>query len=130
MPDLGAHARVDLWARPDTGVPLPLPGVGYCENVRVVARDEAAMSLVATTEAGEFLLQCLREGKAEMVAQFDRRPQPGVRYRGLKIAIRFLDEKAHGTWLFRLNRSSVVAEAGGAHAGPGPVEPPNVEEAG
>jgi hypothetical protein len=82
------------------------------------------MAIVATTEPGEFLLKCLREGKAEMVAQFDRRELASMRRQRLMVAIRFVDDAAHETWLFKLDQNTVLTELDNADLGPGPVADP------
>lgn len=99
-----------LTARPGLERTLELQGVGKLADMRIVEEGKAfEMTFEATTGAGEFLADCLRSGKAQLVLTSAAGLVAGQKAR-LRLVVGWIDGEAHSEWLYKYE---LVSQLGG-----------------
>lgn len=96
--------------RPDAvaGRRVHLNGVGDLDGFHVLDEGKAiGFSLSGTTEAGEFLLDCLKQGRANFALTVQGKPTAGVKTR-LALRVTWVNRADEESWLFKHNQSDLL----------------------
>jgi len=84
---------------------VKLGKIGAIDGLRLVDPRTLELSLLATSEAGEFLIDSLKTGRANIRMSFQKKPSPLEKQR-LILAIIWLDEVYENTWIAHLGMSN------------------------